>query len=94
MAVGDKRYEVIAPGNETVDAKALTVIGSDARQTFVGADATGLVLHGIIQYEDPTGAFHTDSFCMRGLEGGTAFTIDGGEEYNWHETEYPRPKAG
>jgi hypothetical protein len=88
MAIAEKRYEVIVPGGELLNPRTVIVADSSPGQKFDGANATGLVLYGLLQYEDPTGAFHIDSFCMRGIAGGNAFTIDGGDEYNWHKTEY------
>jgi hypothetical protein len=91
MGIEETRYEVIAPGDELLNPRTVSVLGSAPDERFEGANATGLVLHGILQYEDPTGAFHTDGFCMRGLPSGHAFTIEGGPEHNWHKTEYPPP---
>jgi hypothetical protein len=47
-------------------------------------------LHGLVTYGDPTGAIHTDRFCLRGLTTGAGFAVDG-DEYNWRQTEYPNP---
>lgn len=91
-ATPDTRYEVIAAGSELINHRQAIVTNSTVGQRFRGDSAEGLILHGIIKYEDSTGAVHTDSVCMRGMKGGTDFTIEGGEEYNWHKTEYPKPK--
>jgi hypothetical protein len=92
MAIAETRYEVIEAGGELLNPKTSVVVDSNRGDSFQGQKASLLILHGLIQYEDPTGAFHTDSFCMRGLPGAASFTIDGGDQYNWHETEYQPPR--
>jgi hypothetical protein len=90
MTVAETRYEVIESNGELLNPRNAVVSGSAGGQKFDGGDATNLILYGVLEYDDPTGAHYIDSFCMRGLPGGTAFTVDGGEEYNWHKTEYPK----
>jgi hypothetical protein len=92
MAIAETQYEVIKPGSHLLKDRTVVVRDALAGQKFNGMNATLLILYGIIQYEDPTGAFHTDSFCMRGMPGGISFTIDGGDEHNWHDTDYPPPR--
>lgn len=91
FAIERKSYDVIPPGGLTKETR-IPVTGGEVGKPFVGQAATLLILHGIVRYEDPTGAVHTDSFCMRGLANNAGFTIDGGDEYNWTETEYPPPR--
>lgn len=91
-ALAEKTYAVIAPGRTWTPMRTIAVAESKPDERFQGAKATGLIFHGLIQYEDPTGAFHSDSFCMRGMWDSDGFTIEGGEEYNRHETEYPPPR--
>ena len=89
MTIAETRYEVIESNGELLNFRNAVVSGSAGGQKFDGGDATNLILYGVLEYDDPTGAHHVDSFCMRGLPGGTAFTVDGGSEYNWHKTQYP-----
>ena len=73
-----------------MNPRSVEVRDCEAGENFAGVKATTLVLYGILEYDDPTGARHTDSFVMRGKTGGSAFHIEGGEEYNWHTTTYPQ----
>ncbi|WP_080507378.1 hypothetical protein [Rhodopseudomonas palustris] len=94
MATTEPTYEIIWPGSAAKDFRFIRVCDAPVGDHFQGARATNLVLYGILEYDDPTGARHTDSFLMRGLPNATAFVIDGGEEYNWHETSYPGDRSG
>jgi hypothetical protein len=91
FAVEREFYEVIEPGKDH-ELPRIKVTDAQMGQTFGGADATHLILYGLIRYEDPTGAMHTDSFCMRGLPGAGGFKIEDRPEYNWRKTEYPKPE--
>lgn len=89
--LGDhKFYEVIQQGDVSTRPHQAMVQDSKVGQRF--PVHVGLVLHGLISYEDPTGAIHTDRFCLRGLEDGAGFRI-ADEEYNRRKTEYPKAKS-
>ncbi|MFZ1882098.1 MAG: hypothetical protein WAU53_00525 [Rhodoplanes sp.] len=88
--IAETKYEVITPDGELLNPRSVEVRDCEAGENFAGVKATTLVLYGILEYDDPTGARHTDSFVMRGKTGGSAFHIEGGEEYNWHTTTYPQ----
>jgi hypothetical protein len=45
------------------------------------------VFHGSLHYEDPTGAYCTDRFCMRASLGGESFRLEGGNTYNRREAK-------
>jgi hypothetical protein len=47
-----------------------------------------LHLKGLLEYEDPTGAIHSDSFLLRGAAD-FGFRIYGGADFNWRKTDYP-----
>lgn len=91
MAIAEHFYDVIPPGEalSKVEGRRLEVVDSKVGEQFDGQNATLLILHGIIHYEDPTGAYHVDSFCMRANAGGNSFTIDGGAEYNRRRSYRP-----
>jgi hypothetical protein len=86
--LGDhKFYDVIQQGEVSTRPHQEMVQDSKIGQSL--PVHAGLVLHGLISYEDPTGAIHTDRFCLRGLEDGAGFRV-ADEEYNWRKTEYPK----
>lgn len=89
MAIAEQFVEVIAPQEQLTTEQTVNVENGQAGDKYDGQEATLLVMHGIIQYEDPTGAFHTDGFAVRGNSGSQSFRIDGGSEYNWHRTLPP-----
>jgi hypothetical protein len=93
MAIADESYDVIEPGGKLAKDREVSVAGGKPGMRYNGANAQGLILHGYIDYEDPTGAYHHDKFCMRGVSGGNAFRIDGGDEHNSRETTYPNGKS-
>lgn len=94
MAIEDKTYAVIEPGGALVNGRTVRVSGDENMgKRYGGTQAKGLVLHGYLGYEDATGAYYFDKFCLRGLPGGSAFEIDGGEEHNSRTTTYPKPKT-
>jgi hypothetical protein len=89
-----KYYSVVQPGKRLThrsgdDFGEMEVEDSRKGQTFGGVEMTSLVLHGSVHYEDPTGAYHTDGFCMRGNKDGESFHLEGGRTYNYRETKYP-----
>lgn len=88
FSIEKKFYEVIEPGAVTKDHR-ITVTDGAIGEPFLGAAATQLILYGLITYEDPTGAVHSDSFCMRGLPSASGFEIEDRPEYNWRKTNYP-----
>ena len=91
-------YAVVAPSERLLfpggdDWARIEVLDSQQGQVFYGPDAAAIVFHGSLHYEDATGAYHTDRFCMRANPGGETFRREGGETYNYRETEYPmKPK--
>jgi hypothetical protein len=85
----DPVYDVVAPAETLTRDRNAAVQGADMGETFTSANATLLFLYGIIEYEDPTGAYHTDSFLMQGCAGGKTFRVYGEREYNWRKTDYP-----
>lgn len=89
----DEAYDIVPPGGTTAKERLVEVIDAKAGESFDSANATLLYLRGIIEYEDPTGALHEDSFMMRGQAGAEAFKIHGGAYYNWRRTTYPDDKA-
>jgi hypothetical protein len=93
MAIENKTYDVIESGGELAKNRSVKVTQGVKGKRYTGAYATMLILHGYVQYDDPTGAFHHDRFCLRGMNGGAAFEIEGGEEYNSRTTTYPKPKS-
>ena len=93
LPMGIKRdvYEVVEPMAETSEMPRVYV--EDGRPGEpVDAEFPYLLFHGSYSYEDPTGAVHTDRFCMRGEKGGS-FVLEGGSEYNWRKTEYPKAQG-
>jgi hypothetical protein len=88
FAITKKFYDIIEPGGATKEQR-VEVTDGVVGEPFLGMNATLLILYGLIEYEDPTGALHTDSFCMRGLPGASGFKIEDRPEYNWRKTEYP-----
>ena len=91
LAIDDRTYGVIAPGGKAPKIREVFVTNGTPGRRYDNIDAKQLILHGYVAYEDPTGAYHHDSFCMRGIDGGTGFEIDGGEQYNSRKTTYPKP---
>jgi hypothetical protein len=83
-------YDIVQPGAETANFSPVYVKGGEVGKPWLGDDATKLVFHGRYTYEDPTGALHVDRFCMRGTKNAVSFVIEGGSEYNWRKTEYPK----
>ena len=92
MAIEEQLYDIIQPGGELAMERELEVLDSSKGQSFSGANAALLILHGCFTYEGPTGALHIDCICMRGNPGGNSFTIQGGSEYNYRKTIYPEEK--
>jgi hypothetical protein len=89
FAAEDKRHFVIEAGGVMI-ARKLEVV-ANKRKTYAGEAGANLVIYGLIRYDDPTGARHIDSFCMRGTTDASYFTLEGDDEYNWRKTEYPKP---
>jgi len=95
MGLASKFYEVVAAGeyvSHPSGGRIVEVEGSAGGQRYDDATIQRLVFHGSIHYEDPTGAYHTDRFCMRANKDG-AFSLEGGEEYNHRSTAYPEKQA-
>jgi hypothetical protein len=94
MARAKRYFTVVEPGRRLAHRKGddfgqVEVEDSEKGATIFGTEMARLVFHGVIQYEDPTGAFHTDRFCLRGNRDGDSFTLEGGATYNWRKTTYP-----
>jgi hypothetical protein len=83
----DTRHFVVASGDGLPMPQKLTVTDRTGKQ-YAGREGTKLVVYGQIEYNDPTGAHHTDSFCMRGMTDAKHFALEGGDDYNWRKTEY------
>jgi hypothetical protein len=91
MGLVSKFYEVVAAGeyvSHPPGGRIVEVEGSAGGQRYDDAILQRLVFHGSIHYEDPTGAYHTDRFCLRANKDGT-FSL-AGPEYNWRKTEQPK----
>jgi hypothetical protein len=83
----DTRHFVVAAGGGLPMPQKLTVTDRRGKQ-YAGREGAKLVVYGQIEYDDPTGAHHTDSFCMRGMTDAKHFALEGGDDYNWRKTEY------
>lgn len=81
-------YEVVASGKFTTD-KTIDVEGSNVGDTWRGVEATKLIFHGCISYEDVTGTLHADHFCLRFTKNAKSFVIDGGKTYNYRTSVGP-----
>jgi hypothetical protein len=93
-ATADESYAVVRPGKHLPEddswQRMVEVKNVEPGEDFYGNKATLLIFHGILEYEDPTGAYHVDSFCLRGAVNAQTFRIDDSvQEYNWHRTTYP-----
>ncbi len=84
-----KCYELVSPGQASSQRHKADVGNAFMRKHFVSKGEAPVILHGLIMYEDPTGATHEDRFCIRSDDGGKTFHIIGGEEYNRRNTQYP-----
>ena len=87
LANKDTRHFVVAAGDALLMPQKLTVSDRRGKQ-YAGREGAKLVVYGQIEYDDPTGAHHTDSFCMRGMTDAKHFALEGGDEYNSRKTEY------
>jgi hypothetical protein len=83
----DTRHFVVAAGDGLPMPQKLTVTDRMGKQ-YAGREGAKLVVYGQIEYDDPTGARHTDRFCMRGMTDAKYFALEGGDDYNWRKTEY------
>ena len=73
----------------------LRVTGFEVGKVYLGASATLLVLHALLEYEDPLGTYYTDSFCMRAKPGARSFQVDERDrDYNWRKSSYPKKQIG
>jgi hypothetical protein len=90
-----KEYTTVVEPNKRLthrggdDYGTVEVEGSQPGQAFVGVQMASLVFQGAIHYEDPTGAYHVERFCLRGNRDGKSWTIEGAGKYNWRKTTYP-----
>ncbi len=93
-AIADTSYAVIEAGGRLLSRdgsndRQLNVAGAEAGQIFRGGAATLLVLYAILEYADPTGAIHTDTFCLRGTEDGRGFRVDERDhDHNSRQSRY------
>ena len=82
-------YEVIEPGKGFSSKLRSEVDSAVLGQAF--HERAGIIFHGSIHYDDQMGAHHIDRFCLRWSP--TGFTLEGGDEYNYRKTEYPKGMA-
>ena len=81
-------YEVVSPGEFTTE-RTIEVEDSSPGDIWRGVEATKLIFHGSIRYEDVIGALHTDGFCLRATENAEGFVMDGGKTYNYRTSVGP-----
>jgi hypothetical protein len=89
-----KYYTVVEPGRRLVhrsgkDVAEMDVKGSRPGQSFGGILMAGLVLRGSLHYEDPTGAYHIDEFCLQGNRDGQSWNT----VYRRRKTTYPKQEG-
>lgn len=86
MAIDEQLYEVIeAGGGRLQEGRTLIVDDSTPGESFNSSNASLLVLHGMIVYEDQMENYYVDSVCLQGNAGGASFRL-GGSEYNWRKS--------